>query len=88
MNRHFSFKWYKNERYREPMERVNSVTVTDAPMDTALAAKTAVTLFTRNFGSLKANTIVSIQEYNEDGPVGDPIIPSDDTDIIPVKRQI
>ena len=86
MNRHFSFKWYKNEKYREPMERINSVTVTDAPTDTALAAKTAVALFTRNFGSLKANTIVSIQEYNENGPVGELIIPSDDTDIVPVKK--
>lgn len=86
MNRHFSFKWYKNERYREPMERVNSVTVTDAPMDTALAAKSAVSLFTRNFGSLKANTIVLIQEYNEDGPIGEPIVPSDENDIVPVKK--
>jgi hypothetical protein len=86
MNRHFSFKWYKNEKYREPMERVNSVTVTEAPADTGLAAKAATNLFTKSFGSLKTNTIISIQEYNENGPIGEPIVPSDENDIVPVKK--
>ena len=86
MNRHFSFKWYKNEKYRKPMERVNSVTVTEAPADTGLAAKAATSLFTKSFGSLKTNTIISIQEYNEDGPIGDPIVPSNENDIVPIKK--
>ena len=88
MIRHFSFKWYKNERYREPVERVNSITVSNASADTAQAAKAATEIFTKNFGSLKQNTIISIQEYNEDGPVGEPIIPSDETNIVPLKKEV
>ena len=86
MNKHFSFKWYKNERYREPMERTNSVTVSNAPLDTGAAAKAAVEIFIKNFGSLKQNTIVSIQEYNEGGPVGEPIVPDEENSIVPLKK--
>ena len=87
MIRNFSFKWYKNEKYHKPIERVNSIAVSNASADTAKAAKTAVEIFTKNFGNLKQNTIISIQEYNEDGPVGEPIIPSDETNIIPLKKE-
>ena len=86
MVRNFSFKWYKNEKYREPIERANSITVSDAPADTALAARSATELFVKSFGSLRYNTIVSIQEYNDEGPVGEPIIPSDDNSIVPLKK--
>ena len=86
MVRNFSFKWYKNEKYREPMERVNSITVSNASSDTGAAAKAAVEIFTKNFGNLKHNTIVSIQEYNEGGPVGEPIVPSDENSIVPLKK--
>ena len=86
MVRKFSFKWYKNEKFREPVERVNSITVTDASSDTGVAAKAAVNLFTKSFGSLKYNTIISIQEYDENGPVGEPIVPMEDTSIVPLSK--
>ena len=86
MVRRFSFKWYKNEKYREPMERINSITVVDAPEDTGLAAKTAVNLFEENFGSLRYNTIISIQEYNDEGFIGEPIVPDTENTILPTKR--
>lgn len=86
MNRQFSIKWHKNEKYREPMERTNSVTVTNASADIGMAAKAAVELFTKSFGSLKYNTIVSMQEYNDEGPVGEPIVPDADNNIVPMKK--
>ena len=86
MNRHFSFRWHKNEKYREKVIRVNSVTVSDAPLDTGAAAKAAVNIFTNSFGSLKQNTIISIQEYNDNGPVGEPIIPDEDNSVVPLKK--
>ena len=86
MNRNFAFKWYKNEKYNKPLERTNSITVTNASPDTGLAAKAAVDIFTKTFGSLKYNTIVSIQEYNEEGPVGEPITPAEDNSIVPLKK--
>jgi hypothetical protein len=88
MLKNFSFKWYKNEKYREPMERVNSVTVSNAPADTAQAAKAATEIFIRHFGNLKQNTIISIQEYDENGPIGEPIIPADENSIIPTKKAV
>lgn len=88
MIRNFSFKWYKNEKYRKPVERVNSITVSNAPADTAHAAKAATEIFTRNFGSLRQNTIVSIQEYDENGPVGEPIIPSDENTVVPTGKAV
>ena len=86
MNRNFAFKWYKNEKYNKPLERTNSITVSNASPDTGLAAKTAVDIFTKTFGSLKYNTIVSIQEYNEEGPVGELITPAEDNSIVPLKK--
>ena len=40
----------------------------------------------KNFGNLKHNTIVSIQEMADGKPVGEPIVPQEDTSIIPTKK--
>ena len=85
-NRNFAFTWYENPKYGEPITRKNAITVPNASPDTGLAAKAAVNVFTKAFGSVKKNTIVSIQEYNDGGPVGEPIVPSEDNDIIPTKK--
>ncbi len=85
-NRKFAFTWYENPKYGEPITRVNPIEVTNASPDTGFAAKAAVTIFTKAFGSLKKNTIVSIQEFNDKGPVGEPIVPSDENDIIPTRK--
>lgn len=63
----FSFKWHKNEKYSEPLTRFTEIIAVDA--------KSATEVFMANFGNLKKNTIESIQEFNEHGPVGDPIVP-------------
>ena len=86
MKRIFDFTWHENVRFGQPMIRTNRVMVASNG-DVGQAAKAATNVFTRNFGNLKRNTIVSIQEINEKGEkVGEPIIPQDETSIIPAGR--
>jgi hypothetical protein len=79
------FTWYKNEKYREPIECHNLIQVKGGP-DTATSAKYATEVFCKNFGNLKKNTIISIQEMKDGEPIGEPIVPQEDTSIIPTKR--
>ena len=82
----FLFTWHENVRYGEPMVRTNLVTV-NASGDVGQAAKAATNVFTKNFGNLKRTTIISIQEINEKGEkVGEPIVPQDETSIVPIGR--
>ena len=83
--KHFMFTWYKNERYGTPIERHNLITV--AGKETPAAAKSATEVFCRQFGNLKVNTIVSIQEMVNDKPVGEPIVPQEDSSIVPTKKK-
>ena len=81
----FMFTWYKNERYGSPIERHNLIQVTAGP-DIGVSAKKATDVFCKTFGSLKYNTIESIQEMADGKPVGEPIVPQEDTTIIPTKK--
>lgn len=85
-NRHFNITWYENEKYGTPVTRRNAVTVVNASPEVGLAAKAAVALFTKTFGSLKKNTIISLQEFNNDGPIGELITPDADNNIVPIKK--
>ena len=86
MVRKFSFKWYKNEKYGKKVLRTNSITVSNASSEVGEAAKAATDIFCKTFGNLKVNTIDSIQEYNDDGPVGELIIPSAENVTVPIKK--
>ena len=84
--RKFIFTWYENVKYGTPLERKNTITVKNKG-DIGMTAKAATEAFTRNFGSLKYNTILSIQEIDADGnPIGEPITPQEDSSIIPTGR--
>ena len=86
MKRIFDFTWYKNVKYGEPMVRTNRIMVANDG-DVGRAAKAATNVFTKNFGNLKKNTIISIQEINEKGEkVGEPIVPQGETSIVPTGR--
>ena len=85
--RKFLFTWHENVRYGEPMVRTNLVTASVNTSDIGQAAKAATNVFTKNFGNLKRNTIISIQEVDEKGnKVGEPIVPQEDTSIVPTGR--
>ena len=81
----FMFTWYKNERYGQPIERHSKIKVVAGP-DLGTSAKRATDVFCNTFGNLKKNTIISIQEMVDGKPVGEPIIPQEDTSIVPTKR--
>lgn len=81
----FVFTWYKNEKYGNPIERHNLIQVPAGP-DIGTSAKRATDVFCKNFGNLKQNTIISIQEMANGKPVGEPIVPQEDTSIIPTKK--
>ncbi len=85
-NRKFAFVWYENPKYGNPITRNNAIEVVNASPDTGMAAKAAVAVFTKRFGSLKKNTIVSIQEFNDNGPVGEVITPSEESSIVPTGK--
>ena len=84
--RKFIFTWYENVKYGNPVERKNTISVINKG-DIGATAKAATEVFTRNFGSLKYNTILSIQEIDEKGNfVGEPIVPQEDSSIVPTGR--
>jgi len=87
MIRNYRIEWFKNEKYREPMKRHSFIKVTSASGKVEKDAKQALELFVSEFGSLKYNTIVKIQELDENmEQIGEDIIPQDDVSIIPTKR--
>ena len=86
MKRIFDFTWHENVKFGQPMVRTNRVMVASKG-DVGQAAKAATNVFTKNFGNLKKTTIISIQEINEKGEkVGEPIVPQDETSIVPIGR--
>ena len=86
MKRIFDFTWHENVKFGQPMVRTNRVMIAGKG-DIGQDAKATTNVFTKNFGNLRKNTIVSIQEINEKGEkVGEPIIPQDNTSIIPTGR--
>lgn len=84
--RAFIIKWKENKRYA--LERENLVNVTKDTGDIGIDAKAALNLFCANFGNLKKNEIIFIQEVNEKGEnIGEPIVPtSDESSIVPYKK--
>lgn len=78
MMKFFIITWIENKK--NSIQRQNSVMSTDA--------KSALDVFIKNFGNLKKNIIISIQEVDKNGDfIGEPIVPADETSIVPVRRK-
>ena len=87
MVRNYKFNWYKNEKYGEPLERHTFVRLTDAVGRVEVDAKRATELFVKSIGSLKYNTIISIQEFDDAGQqLGEDIIPEEGSSIVPTAK--
>ena len=86
--RYYIFKWYetKGAKYGNPIIRTNKITLSHPSGETAVDAKVAVNIFITTYGNLNCNTIVSIKEMNENGQIGEDIIPSEDNSIIPSNK--
>lgn len=86
MLRNYEFNWYptKDAKYgKSPVVRSNMVELTNPLGKTEIDAKMALAIFTKRFGNLNKNTIVSIKEFGEDGQIGEDIIPAEENSIIP-----
>ena len=90
MVRNYEFTWYptKESKYgKEPAVRTNMVKLSNAIGVTGIDAKTALNIFTKTFGNLNKNTIVTIKEFDENGQIGEDIVPAaDENAIVPVGR--
>lgn len=81
---YFLFTWYKK---KDKIERHNTISIYTDADDIGYKAKSAMNVFCNNYGSLKYNEVVSIQELDENKqPVGEPIVPMNDTQIVPYKK--
>lgn len=84
MERIFDIIWKENKKYNA-IERKTIVSIKGTD-DLATDAKAALNVFISINGNLKKNEIISIQEVNEFGkPIGEPIKPTNDESIVPVK---
>ena len=84
--RAFIFKWKENKKYS--IERENLIQISRETGDIGQDAKAALNLFCANFGNLKKNEIITIQEVDEHGiEIGEPIKPtSNENSIVPYKK--
>ena len=86
MVRKYAIEWVENKD-RLQMKRTTWITLSAPTGKVEFDAKKALNLFTRNFGNLKKNTIISIKEFDEKGQIGEDIVPSSDENaIIPIGK--
>lgn len=83
--RNFYFTWKEKVKFGDPFTRKCSISVKQTD-SLGRDAKTAMNIFCSAYGNLKENDIISIQEYNEKGLVGEPIVPKEESSIIPIKK--
>lgn len=89
MIRNYEFTWYptKEDKYGKPIIRTNMIKLSHPVGKTAVDAKAAVEIFSKSFGNLNKNNIVTIKEFNENGQIGEDITPAEgENAIIPAKR--
>ena len=87
MERTYAINWYPTKD-GEFVSRTTMIKISNPTGKTDIDAKTAVGLFTKSCGNLKRNTIIKIQELDENGTqIGEDITPSiEENAIIPTGR--
>ena len=87
MIRYYIIKWHeKATKWGKPIERYNRINIQNPTGRVEIDAKKAVEVFIRGFGNLKQNTIISIKEFDENGQIGEDIIPADGSTIVPIAK--
>ena len=88
MTRYYLFNWYetKSAKYGKPLTRTSKINLQHPCGKVEFDAKKAVELFVRAYGSLNKNSIISIKEFDENGQIGEDIIPQEGSSIVPTKR--
>ena len=87
MERIYRFKWYPTKD-GEIVSRDTLIKLSSPTGKTEIDAKNAVNLFIKSCGNLRKNTIIKIQELDENGKqIGEDITPStEENAIIPSGR--
>jgi hypothetical protein len=88
MTRYYIFEWYEKTTNwgKGYIIRHNRINIPNPTGKVEVDAKKAVEYFIRGFGNLKQNTILSIKEFDENGQIGEDIIPATENVIVPVKK--
>lgn len=90
MKRIYTIEWYdkRDVKYgKTPTTRTNIITLGKPTGRTELDAKAALDIFTKSFGNLRKNEVVRIKEFDENGQIGEDIVPStEENAIIPTGR--
>lgn len=82
MIRKYRITWFSN---KDKLQRTSYVKLSKPVGDTSVDAKAALNIFISQFGNLKYNTIIKIQEFDENNnQLGEDIVPQNDTSFIPV----
>ena len=91
MVRAYKITWYetKDTKYGgEPNIRTTKLALSKPVGYTPYDAKCALGIFISANGNLNKNTVLKIQEFDENGQIGEDIVPSAEADaIIPVARK-
>lgn len=86
--RDFEITFFKKEKFGEPSIRTTIIRLPKSTGNIGKDSKTALNIFIANFGNLKTYEVTKIQEIGKDGPIGDPILPMEDTTIVPLKKKV
>ena len=79
MKRQYNFEWYETKmaKYGDPIIRHSIIDLSHPTGKTEIDAKKALSIFMAVNGNLKKNTIVRIKEMDENGQIGEDIVPSE-----------
>lgn len=86
MTRMYCITWYPT-RDGDNMKRDTFIKLSKPTGQTNYDAKAALNIFISKFGNIKKNTIIKIIEMDENGQIGEPITPMEDSTIIPAGRR-
>lgn len=88
--RYYVFKWIPIElkRWGKNVPRTTIISLPDPSYETARDCKRALQLFISRNGNLTKNQIISIKECNQDGQIGEDIVPEQDNNIVPTRKEI
>ena len=85
MIRNYNIEWYPTKDGKD-FKRQTFIRLSRPTGHTDIDAKAAVGIFTASCGNLKKNTIIKIVEMDENGQIGEDIVPTEGSSMIPEKK--
>ena len=85
MIRNYNIEWYPTKD-GEKLKRTTFIKLSKPTGRTEHDAKAALGIFTASCGNLKKNTIIKIVEMDENGQIGEDIVSTDGSSIVPTGR--